>query len=320
MSLFGMPLSALLRTQNAWTALQTFGAGLTVLAGQLLLPDGTVTAPSLSWSSDAGNNTGWYYISANTIGFASNGVRVATFGPGLFNFWEGSGAQNRLSVDLAGDVVTSTSAIRFGGQIGLETTTLGYGLRAYNESSIQLEAAQNGTNGSIFLTPKGTGRAFLTDAVSTLQASIIGKATVNTTAVGNVGAGEDDLMTYSLPASALKAAGVGVHITVWGTTASNANAKTLKLYFGTAVILTNALTISIAGVWRVEADVFSTGIDTQDYVSQLVTTGTAGVALNDIEVGSLTQDDGAAITIKCTGEATSNNDIIQEGMLVTFLS
>lgn len=139
---------------------------------------------------------------------------------------------------------------------------------------------------------------------------------VNTTPVGNVGAGEDDLMTYSVPADSLNVAKRGLRITVWGTTANNANAKTLKLYFGSAVILTNSLTASIAGVWRMVAEVISKGTDSQEAIAQLVTTGTAGVALNDVEVSTPTQDDGAAITIKCTGDATTTDDIIQRGLLI----
>ena len=166
---------------------------------------------------------------------------------------------------------------------------------------------ENGTPGAVGTTLYG--QAAIVDSSS--------RVATRTTAVGNITTGEDNLITYVLPANAIPAYGAGVHITAWGTTANNANAKTLKLYFGTAVILTNALTVSIAGVWRIEADVISTGVDAQDYVAQLVTTGTAGVALNDIEVGTATQDDGATITIKCTGEATATNDIIQEGMVIT---
>lgn len=143
---------------------------------------------------------------------------------------------------------------------------------------------------------------------------------INNTAVGNVGAGEDDLITYVMPASTLTAAKKGVRVTAWGTTANNANAKTIKAYFGSQVVLTNALTVSIAGVWRMESEVYSTGTEAQDWVSQLVTTGTAGVALNDIELGTATQDDGATITIKLTGTAVDNNDIVQEGMMVEFLN
>ena len=143
-----------------------------------------------------------------------------------------------------------------------------------------------------------------------------GKANINTTAVGNVGVGEDDLMTYAMPASALSAAGKGVQIVAWGTTANNANAKTVKLYFGTVAILTTVLTVSQVGVWRISAEVFSTGTDAQDYIAQLVQGG--ATTLMDVENGSLTQDDGATITIKCTGEATTTDDIKQEGLLVSF--
>lgn len=153
---------------------------------------------------------------------------------------------------------------------------------------------------------------------STTAAPAVTTANVNTTAVGNAGVGEDNLISYALPASSLSAAGKGVHIVAWGITANNGDAKTVKLYFGSVAILTNALTVSVAGKWRIEADVFSTGTDAQDYCAQLVTTGAADVALNDVEIGTATQDDGAAITIKCTGEGTSNNDIVQEGMVITF--
>jgi parallel beta-helix repeat protein len=140
---------------------------------------------------------------------------------------------------------------------------------------------------------------------------------VNTSAVGNVGTGEDDLMTFSLPAGTLAAAAQGVRITAWGSAANSANAKTLKLYFGSAAVLTTSLTTNQAGVWRAVAEVFSTGTDAQQYVSQLVQGGTT--TLVDAEQGTTTQDDGAAITIKCTGEATSDNEVVQEGLLVEVL-
>jgi hypothetical protein len=154
------------------------------------------------------------------------------------------------------------------------------------------------------------------DGLSTL----IGRANINTTAVGNVGAGEDNLITYDLPANALSGDGKGVEIIAWGTTANNAAAKTLKIYFGSQIILTNSLTVNLAGAWRAHCLVFRTAVDAQDYSSQLITTGAAGVALNDVEGGTATEDVGAAITIKCTGEATSNNDIVQEGLLIKFLN
>lgn len=144
----------------------------------------------------------------------------------------------------------------------------------------------------------------------------------NTTGVGNVGGGEDTLITYSLPADVLTVNTRGVQIMAWGTTANNTNPKTVKLYFG-SVIITTALTVSQVGTWRIVAEVFRTGTDAQDYVAQLNQGGTATIV--DVEQGSLTEDDGATITIKCTGTVTdggggiNNNDIVQQGMYVKVI-
>jgi len=140
---------------------------------------------------------------------------------------------------------------------------------------------------------------------------------VNNTAVGNVGAGEDDLCTVTLPASMMINASSGIRITAWGTGANNANAKTLKLYFGTQIILTTALTINQVDTWRATATVWRTGASAQDWESMLVQAGTA--SLVDVENGTATQTETATISIKCTGDATTNNDIVQEGLVVELL-
>ena len=146
----------------------------------------------------------------------------------------------------------------------------------------------------------------------------IGVASIDTTAVGNVDTGEDDLITFSLPANAMSAAGKGVRIHAWGTAANNANAKTLKLYFGTQIIETFTLTVSQVDTWSIIATVWRTGSSTQDWESTLIQAGTASAV--DVEVGTATQTDTAAITIKCTGEGVATNDIVQEGLLVEFVN
>lgn len=153
---------------------------------------------------------------------------------------------------------------------------------------------------------------------STGDGGLVSIANVNTTAVGNVDAGEDDLITYALPANALSANGKGVRIQAWGTAANNANAKTLKLYFGSQIIETFTLTVSQVDTWSIEAVVYRTGSSTQDWKSRLIQAGTASAV--DVEIGTATQTDTAAITIKCTGEGVATNDIVQEGMQVEFIN
>ena len=157
---------------------------------------------------------------------------------------------------------------------------------------------------------------------STSVAPVPTTASVNTTAVGNVDTGEDDLMSYAVPANTLSANGRVVKITAWGTSANNANAKTLKLKVASTNILTFSMSVSVAGRWDVEAYVIRTGVDAQDYKVHLDEQDSAFTSPSgmDIEVGSLTEDDGAAITIKMTGEGVATNDIVQEGMIVEVLN
>ena len=135
-----------------------------------------------------------------------------------------------------------------------------------------------------------------------------------TTNVGNVGTGTDDLMSVTLPANTLNRAGKGVHVKAWGTTANNANSKTVTMALGATTMVSTALTTSIAGVWEINATIISTGTDAQKYIASTLQGATVIV---DPEQGTATIDDGAAIIIKCTGAATSDNDIVQTGMIVT---
>jgi hypothetical protein len=149
-----------------------------------------------------------------------------------------------------------------------------------------------------------------------LSGSVSGLLSVKSTAVGNVGGGTDDLQSYDLPANTLGVDGRVLRITAWGTTANNVNAKTVTLNFGSQTIMTQALTTSIAGTWRISAIVTRTGSNTQDIFAELLQLATI-VHKQTLTAG--TQTDTAAITIKCTGAATSNDDILQEGLLVEVM-
>ena len=135
-------------------------------------------------------------------------------------------------------------------------------------------------------------------------------ASVNTTAVGNVGAGEDDLMSYSLPANALATNGAFVEVLAEFTMAANASSKTIIFYFGaTSVELTaagNNITVDALG------RVIRTGATTQSMtVSSIYSNGGA-----DTIRATPAETLSGAITMKFTGGATTTDDIIQRSMIV----
>ena len=146
--------------------------------------------------------------------------------------------------------------------------------------------------------------------------SVGGMLSVQYTDTGNAGTGEDDLHTYTFPASSMVTTGRGVRYTGSGTFPNNANTKTLKVYFG-ASMQTVTLPTNEAGDWHFEATVVRTGASAQRYVikSTYVTSGSNTF----IAQGDLTQTESGTIAIKTTGEATSNNDIVQKFSSVEYI-
>jgi hypothetical protein len=145
-----------------------------------------------------------------------------------------------------------------------------------------------------------------------------GLLSMNITSTGtDANTNEKDLATYSLPASTLNAARKTLRIRAWGTTAANANNKTMKLYFGANVITTPTAATN-AKNWFLELIVVRNGTNTQ------VVMGFGLVDTTPVTPYSATGSETAsgAITIKATGTngSASANDIVLKGMSVEMLN
>lgn len=151
-----------------------------------------------------------------------------------------------------------------------------------------------------------------------------GRIYTNTSVVGNVGAGEDDLMATTLLADALSANGKAIRVRAWGTLAATANSKRIRIYFGaTAVIDTGAIfNDSTAYTWMAQMDVIRTGATAQIAWAQ-ITYYTSGAIPSAAGVRGATAtpagDVSTALAVKVTGEATANNDITQTGMWIEVI-
>lgn len=143
------------------------------------------------------------------------------------------------------------------------------------------------------------------------------KLHINTTAVGNVGTGEDDLMSYTMPANTLSANGYGIRVTAWGDAPDNAGTKTLKTYFGTQIVATDDIKANQIDQWKVVYTVWRDSAGNQTYESEFLLSGTATDLV--LEHGTSTQDETGTLVIKCTGEGTNNDDIVQRGLVVEFI-
>jgi hypothetical protein len=183
-----------------------------------------------------------------------------------------------------------------------------------------LSLVHDGTNG---LLQVGTGAVAVQPGSGTGRALVGGALNTNVTSVGNTAdTNEDVLMTYSLPANSLTVNARGVEIHAWGITTNNADTKTLKCYFGSTAIMTQALTASIAGVWDVRATVLRTGATGQEAIATLDSQGAAGAAMVTVINTQPAETLTGAVTIQCTGQANAAtaNDIKQNGMTVMYIN
>jgi hypothetical protein len=126
---------------------------------------------------------------------------------------------------------------------------------------------------------------------------------------------QEDLMSYTIPANALKP-GQKVRVTAWGRTAANANTKTMRLWFGGNSILDHSGTFNNSW-WRLHADILITGASTQEYTSNAQVTA----SVPTVRGATLTVTDTSSIIVKCTGQngTASAGDITCEGFTVEIL-
>ena len=141
----------------------------------------------------------------------------------------------------------------------------------------------------------------------------------NTTAVGNVGSGEDDLMTYPLPGGILIKNGHYLEIESCIKFAANGNNKRLRVKFGGSTIYDSTAVALDDIAMVVRAVIIRTGTSSQVFyvaVNNAAQTGfEPGTAIQSDATEDLTT---AGLAFKCTGEAVSDNDIIQKSMLVRW--
>lgn len=136
---------------------------------------------------------------------------------------------------------------------------------------------------------------------------------VDTTTVGNVGIGEDDLITYSVPANTLATNGDYISFRCSGTIANSINAKRLRVKFGATTIMDTGAAgfpISTAIQWVLEGEIIRTGAATQKCNASL-STNNASLATY-VGYSTAAETLSGAVTVKLTGEAVTDSDIIQE--------
>lgn len=124
--------------------------------------------------------------------------------------------------------------------------------------------------------------------------------------VSNSGSTETDLYSYNAVVGTLAKQGSSILIFASGTTAANANNKTLKLYFGSTQLFTSGALASNNIDWTLQAEIARNGATSQVTWVQFMRNGLSPI----VDVSSTTVDLAANQAIKITGQGTATADIV----------
>jgi len=172
-----------------------------------------------------------------------------------------------------------------------------------------------GTAADVKMTMETNGN---TTFVGTVSAPNMPKVLTSTlTAVGNVTTGEDDLISYSVPGATMANNGDVLEVTAFGIFAANTNLKQVKLKFGGTTLYATGSVLINGGYWEIRASLVRIGGTTQ--IATASFNGNVAVVTATSTYSEPGETLSGGVTLKCTGEATATDDIIQKGLIVKYL-
>jgi hypothetical protein len=124
-------------------------------------------------------------------------------------------------------------------------------------------------------------------------------------------------MTYSIPAGQLANDGDYLEFSMTIIFAANANNKQVTIVYGSTTFYASGAQAQNDGSMVITGRIIRTGAATQDIAFQQVNNGTLFSDYADYTTATETLS--GAVTLKATGEATSNNDIVQKIMTVRYV-
>lgn len=302
---------------------QIAAATATTIAGRLRIQDGTAALPSLVLATDDdASGTGISRSGSNRIGFSSNGslvldVRAATLEMVSAAILEWNG-DSQFGRESGGVLQQGADAANPVNQVLKGPDGSGTDKNGGDYTFAGGQSTGTGTPGrmkvkSAFVTTTGSGQN-----AYTTSATVGGNLKVDTTTTGNVGGGEDNLITYTVPANQLGVNGAYLEFRVWGTCAANSNTKDIKVYFGSTVLNDGGVTVLNGVSWSAHGMIVRTGAATQTATCNL--TAGVGVIASTLTTAPAETLSGTVV-FKVTGTSAispNDNDIVQTGEIISW--
>lgn len=303
------------------------------VAGQVLLSDGAVGAPSLAPASNPDCGIFWNAPTSSQMDFVLNGTAIGrVFSAGLnlgtakLHWGSSVGATDViLTRDGAaatlqmGDDAASPVAQFYKGPDGSGTDKNG---GDWTISGGQSTGA--GTPGTLRVRQSFVASTGSSANAYTTAASIGGALKVDTTTTGNIGAGEDDLISYTIPANQLGVNGAFFEFDVFGTFAANTNPKALKVKYGATTIFDTTALIFNGLDWHVHGKIIRTSATAQKAIAIFTVAGTllGATTTTSTDYTAPAETLSGTVILKCTGQDSGgvpvNDSVVQEGLVLKW--
>lgn len=313
--------------------------GTNYFGSAIILADGASANPAIQWI-DGSDAPGLYYNPTNNRLVVASGAlqyvafdfavaRVSLRSTGYYSWVSDANPSTSSHDTLIGRDAAATV------QLGLDASTAtAQTLKAHDGSGSDKDGARMTIGAG---RPTGTGViprvmiAVSTNAVSGSTAlnygtpvAVGGTLKVNTTTTGNVGGGEDDLISYAVPAAELGVNGDYLEYDCWGTFAANANTARLKVFFGATALIDTTSLLFNGVAWRAHGKIVRTGATTQEATCEITIGGTLLSAVNSTITAQSNPAEtlSGLVTFKVTGEDTggipADDKVIQKAMVIRW--
>lgn len=188
-----------------------------------------------------------------------------------------------------------------------DATTFGSGVGVGFIANVTTPPATNPTGGSLTFSRTGNCAWLGTAGPIQVFGGIIKTIQSST---GNVGIGEDDLHSYTIPAGTLANDGDAIEAKFVITFAANANLKQVRLKYGGTTIYDSTAQLQNGGSMIVQCRIVRTGATTQRAIAWVVSGAGTPLFLNTSSYTTPAETLSGTVVLKATGEAVADNDTV----------
>lgn len=256
-------------------------------------------------TESGGHGVYLYYVQGaevigNIIFDNGNTDTTTAFGVAVSN----TGSNN---ITITGNIISDTQSVKTQDGISIQFATTNIMVNNNNLSNVRATAYTTG-NGGVAKVKDNRG-----------YKTFEGQLFASTTDVGNVGTGEDVLITNTIPANTLFQIGDSIDFVMAFTFAANTNNKKVRIFLDNAAIYDSGTQAENGTELIVKGTITRTDTNAED----ITITTNGSTTLMDADFGDFltaarywTND----AALKAYGTGTANNDVVQNLMLVNFKS